>query len=90
MIYDLFTGFENKVNGYNIYVRDTQEDAIDLMIIRGCIPSLASGLYRLGDTIQINNKCYELTEIFNMESYPAKSPPGTGSGQLAARIRSKE
>ena len=90
MIYDLFTGFENKINSYNVYVRGTWEDAIDLMIIRGCIPSLASGLYRLGDEIQINDRSYELPDIYNMESYPAKSPPGSGSGQLAARKRSNE
>ena len=90
MIYDLFTGFANEVNGYDVYIRGVEEDSIDLMIIFGCIPSLASGLYHRGDTIQIDDKTYELTEIFKVDEFPAKSPPGKGSGQIAARIRFRE
>jgi hypothetical protein len=87
MIYDIFTGFPNKVEGSQIYVRDVNEEYINLMIMREDNSAPSSDWYLVGDLIEIAGAVYELTEVFEVTPTESYSPPGAGSGQLVARIR---
>lgn len=87
MFYDIYTGHVNKINGYQIFVQDITPERIRLLIVFGCIGEHKE--YSIGDDIVINKKAYQLTELFDYKVFPEKSPPGSGSGQLVARIERK-
>lgn len=88
MFYDIYTGHVNKINGYQIFVQDITPEHIRLLIVFGCIGEHKE--YSIGDDIVINRKKYQLTELFEYEVPPARSQPGSGSGQLVARIQRKK
>lgn len=88
MFYDIYTGHVNKINDYNIYVQDITPESIKLLIVFGCIGEHKE--YSIGDDIVINRKTYKLAELFEFKVPPARSQPGSGSGQLVARIERKK
>lgn len=87
MFYDIYTGHVNKINGNQIFVQDITTKSIKLLIVFGCIGEHKE--YAIGDDIVINRKTYKLAELFEFKVPPARSQPGSGSGQLVARIELK-